>query len=342
MCPVLKGVLGLVLLFAFAKANACAEPVFRYAMRKWETMSYSVLVPMEDLALGKALKSLPQDRFPNAEFSSATQAKTLRVFAPWEQNRDLVMWQESLTPKTLENIIDSPRRRELTKRLMAGEAGVFVLLHQGKAQVLEEQIHSWLKKAEMAAKEYQKAEAQAESVEPKLSEESISEIAAPVPIRFSLLSFEASEANEAFFAANLLAASGVSEKTTDPVLIAVFARGRVLPAISGKELTENTLAEECAFLYGPCSCTVKEQCPGQELLISADWESAAPPEDLPPLTGLGSSVPLSASHSTGATSVVSMTIVAAPMGLLGIGLALVLIVLAVASIFILRRKGDSQ
>ena len=53
----------------------------------------------------------------------------------------------------------------------------------------------------------------------------------------------------------------------------VFGRGRVLYALVGKGIMPETIDTACAFMVGPCSCQVKNQNPGFDLLLSHDWES---------------------------------------------------------------------
>ena len=54
-----------------------------------------------------------------------------------------------------------------------------------------------------------------------------------------------------------------------------YGRGRVMPPYIGEGITGDNLLDCVAFLAGACSCMVKEQNPGVDLLMAYDWESAA-------------------------------------------------------------------
>ena len=51
--------------------------------------------------------------------------------------------------------------------------------------------------------------------------------------------------------------------------------GRGWPRASNKTLTVNALAKKIDLLAGACSCTVKDQNPGVDLLFTCDWEATA-------------------------------------------------------------------
>jgi len=65
------------------------------------------------------------------------------------------------------------------------------------------------------------------------------------------------------------------EFAAQPMVFAVFGRGRALPPFVGKGITRDNLLECVYFLTGACSCTVKDQNPGMDLLFATDWWSVA-------------------------------------------------------------------
>ena len=48
----------------------------------------------------------------------------------------------------------------------------------------------------------------------------------------------------------------------------------MLDAIDAKELSSQTVMNACQYMVGECSCTVKTQNPGVDLLMSANWSEA--------------------------------------------------------------------
>ena len=78
----------------------------------------------------------------------------------------------------------------------------------------------------------------------------------------------------------------------DPIAIPVFGRGRSYFALVGKGINDDNIDEACQFLAGACSCEVKSQNPGVDLLFRVNWEllvEDTPTDEvvLPQLTGLG-------------------------------------------------------
>jgi hypothetical protein len=76
----------------------------------------------------------------------------------------------------------------------------------------------------------------------------------------------------------------------------LFGRGRAMPALVGAGITPENIKDAAAFLAGPCSCEVKRDNPGVDLLLTADWERAAPMEPVPPFRVVpGTRVPIPSS-----------------------------------------------
>jgi hypothetical protein len=55
----------------------------------------------------------------------------------------------------------------------------------------------------------------------------------------------------------------------------VYGRGRALFSCLGEGIHPDNLVQDIEFITGACSCTVKEQNPGVDLLVQYDWEAAA-------------------------------------------------------------------
>ena len=55
---------------------------------------------------------------------------------------------------------------------------------------------------------------------------------------------------------------------------AVFGRGRVLGSWNLVQLDDAALEETCMFLVGRCSCRMKNENPGWDILMNVDWPKA--------------------------------------------------------------------
>ena len=97
---------------------------------------------------------------------------------------------------------------------------------------------------------------------------------------------------EAAFASMLLGSEPDLRDFDEPIAIPIYGRGRTFFALVGKGINEEMIHENCQFLCGACSCQVKQENPGVDMLMAVDWAgqvvgSAMPDLVLPELTGVG-------------------------------------------------------
>jgi len=67
----------------------------------------------------------------------------------------------------------------------------------------------------------------------------------------------------------------LNEYAEETMVFAVFGRGVALPPCLGEGINEQNLVGDLQFLSGPCSCTIKYQNPGVDLLLGWDWNATA-------------------------------------------------------------------
>ncbi len=77
--------------------------------------------------------------------------------------------------------------------------------------------------------------------------------------------------------------------TEEPYTIPFFGRGRGLAVLIGKDITDDYIEEMSYFITGSCSCEIKAQNPGLDVLIAIEWDEFIDTminidEALPPLT----------------------------------------------------------
>jgi len=112
-------------------------------------------------------------------------------------------------------------------------------------------------------------------------------------IAFSVLRVSRADPAEQFFLSLLLGIDPDYRSLDGPVAFPVFGRGRVLLGLGGENLTSTNIEDACQYICGACSCEIKAQNPGTDLLMAVNWDDAAqdrlikdPP--LPPLISLAS------------------------------------------------------
>jgi hypothetical protein len=173
-----------------------------------------------------------------------------------------------LNEETLRVVFDSPARQEIVRRLGEGESAVWVLLECGDKpkddaamKILESRLEYLAGVLEL----------------PKLDEQDIRNGLVSLPndglkLAFSTLRIRRDDPAERAFVPMLLATEPDLKELKDPMVFPVFGQARVLYALIGKGIRHETIDRAASFLIGSCSCQVKEQNPGADLLITADWK----------------------------------------------------------------------
>ena len=91
-------------------------------------------------------------------------------------------------------------------------------------------------------------------------------------MKFSVLEIEKQDKKESFLV-NLFSKIRSEEAAGgEPLVVPVFGRGRALEVIPAAELNPRLMTDLTLFLSGACSCQVKDQNPGFDLLINCDWK----------------------------------------------------------------------
>ena len=316
-----------------ATAYACQVPVFRYALERWRPDPYQLVIvhdgnmtaeerakltyleeslvgengPIENLQvetvdLAKEKEQL--ERWKKIHMD-ANGSMTVHLFYPYEgfEANALPIWSGACTKKNLDAILDSPTRRELVKRILAGDSAVWLFLESGNKEEDDKLFKILESYAKIAEKEIPIPEGviqQSALDDPDLllgpgDQENILESSVPLKIAFSIRRLSRKDPKEAILLAMLL---NLEEDLLDdefadkPMLFPVFGKGRVLPPLIGAGISEENALADCGYLCGPCSCQVKNQNPGMDLLVKADWltalegSSVIVEKELPPLTGV--------------------------------------------------------
>ena len=157
-------------------------------------------------------------------------------------------------------------RQELVRRLGDGQTAVWLLLECGRpadddaaAKVVEDELKKLKEDLKL----------------PELTDSPDDSILAGVPLRldFSLLRIHRSDMKEQPLVNMLVQSESDLLERDDPMVFPVFGRGRALFPLVGAGITADNVRDSAAFLTGACSCEVKEQNPGFDLLLKTDWES---------------------------------------------------------------------
>ena len=174
------------------------------------------------------------------------------------------LWTGPLRGLDFAALMDSPTRRELVRRLFRGDSAVFLLLKSGQSEAdaaAEELLRTTLAEQEMKL-----------TLPPK-DGPSLLLTSLPLKIAFSVLNVARNDANERFFVQMLQNLGEQAGLRAGPIVFPIFGRGRALTALDGRSLRAEAIQEICEFLCGECSCGIKGQVPGVDLLMAVDWDA---------------------------------------------------------------------
>lgn len=288
-------------------AHACDVPVFRYALERWHSDPFQLVVFHQgqiDGALDNELRKLEAD--PNPDSRKVTpnwqilridtakevpklwqavwqplQKQSLPVAAlcapEWRMGEE-PLWSGALTTEVLHELAHSPKRDEVAKLLLAGKAVIWLVIESGK------------KAKDQALLDLLKAESETLTntipVPRNLVRDGINVLTdLPIEANFTIVFVRANDPQEQM----LLRLLTNGEAVTEPLVYPIFGRGRALAQFKGSTLSKGLLEETARFLCGACSCQVKAQNPGFDMLMTVRWEDIFGDQVPPPDERLSSS-----------------------------------------------------
>ncbi len=294
---------------------ACQVPVFRYALERWTVDTYELVIvprtggltPEENSALDFLKEASGSMEVPlnlkiriDESAENNTKAATASLFYPGKIRgfETKPIWTGNLTNENAYRLVDSPLRRELAKRILKGESAIWLLIESGD-KAKDDAAAAMLEKEMARAKKELKIpdgvvgqNELAAGAEAPANSDNILQSDVPLKIDFSMIRVNRLNQDEAIFLKMFLnLEDDLGDWSKEPMAFPVFGRGRVLEPLIGRGITPDNILEHSGYLCGACSCEVKEQNPGMDLLLAVNWDAAIDGSQviidkvLPPLEG---------------------------------------------------------
>jgi len=353
------------------EARACSTPVFRYALEKWPADYFPAVVFHKGELTAEQNKAL--DVFAAAAKKNGANVGVYKVDVSkkmdkgttelWKRHSKAALpclavtyslpysgrgrgrypddpfpptiWSGGLTKANALALVDSPARKEIAKRILAGDSAVWVVLTPakksttGKSPAKKTTKPTPAAKGSAAAPPAEKAKGEAKDETPpkpvpaKVAVATLEKVLAKarkafadnpdaqppvapgqeappnIKIAFSTIRVSRDDPAERMLVAMLLGSEKDlrdAEYDGETMVFPVFGRGRVLWALVGRGINEENIFESCIYITGACSCEVKFQNPGTDLLFSKDWDKAlyetmVEDQPLPMLKGMPDDTP---------------------------------------------------
>lgn len=289
----LQAGIALIILLSASVLLACQVPVFRYALERWNPEAYPIVVvtqtelsePEKRTWLGDHPERFSsyasiQWMTPNAIRDPALRErwadavdKTGLVVAYYPDKSELRQTIASVGPlekNSFEKLLSSPARKEIANRLASGQSAVWVLLESGDKEK-DESARVAIETQLILDKEWLKLPTPEEM---EIKPEVLDSVKIKLRVDFSILSITRDDPSERFLIDSLLNSEEDLKSFQEPIVFPIFGRGLVLYALVGKGINGDTIRAASKFVCGPCSCQVKEQNPGFDLLLEHQWNES--------------------------------------------------------------------
>lgn len=313
-----------VLCLAATPSSACSVPVYRYALERWPSDFYRVVV-FHKGPLTKSQKALVTDMGPDGisgeknanlrvqtvDLAGKPDAEMLKIWKsqqsykpqlPWmvvrypDIARYAPAWSGPLSKSAVATLIDSPVRREIAKRILGGETAVWLLLESGDKKADDAAFAALQRELPLAEKSLKLPEIDAQDL---TGADAAAEIA-KLRVRFSLIRVSRKDPKEKMLVEMLLGSEGGGKDSlrdaqyvNQTMAFPIFGRGRIRYGLVGKGIVKDVIQDTCAYFTGPCKCQIKEglENRGMDLVTAVDWDrmvtATIKDKPAPPLLGVG-------------------------------------------------------
>jgi hypothetical protein len=244
----MRFVIPISLLVTSLAVEACALPVFRHALERWSVSDYRLEVPAGPKS-DELVQALLANAFGNIRIDRVDDLPRASLYSPYS---DTAIWTGSFETESYRQLVDSPARVELVRRILSGHSAVWVVVAP------ETERKELIARLGPALTQFEKSS--------RLPAVAPGDLGAgpPLLLKFSILEVDPSDAKEAAFLAMISRAPILK----GPCVVPIFGRGRALGVLQPEKLNAKAIKETCQFLIGSCSCELDV---GWDLLISVDW-----------------------------------------------------------------------
>ena len=306
--------------FSPAPAYACVVPVFRYALEhdSWCPAPYPVLLFYRDTLDQRATDALKKleaaenlymddwyavNESTEVEYPANIDVETINVDEPMTEHvrvlwtklqapalprlvvclpltpvsQDLMsVWSGDASVESVHLILDSPARREISQMIAKGNAATWIFLESGDpvkdaaaAKIVQQGLDIFIKDFQFSSEAIMAMHLESED---------------DMKVSFSMIHIKRHDPDEVLLENIPLNAKPDLIDIEEPMVFPVLGRGRALWALAGNAITVENVWDACDYVTGRCSCEIKWQNPGIDLLVSADWYKVLAGVVPPPLS----------------------------------------------------------
>ncbi len=233
-------------LLSLACTTKVSEWVLLNAFPDSYTLVYFYKTPLSEPARVQNRELTEKFRSANVQFRTLQKEDISDPhYSLYYNNR---LFSEYADYKELGNIAYSPMRNKIASELMAGKLCVMLYLKSGDK------------------------EKDGKGMEVLRKTIAISPFNAIIPV----IELDRSSVEEKHFVSMLLNVESDLKNINEPMLFGVFGRFRVLEPLLAKGISEENINLMIDFLTADCSCVIKDDLPGINILYGGTWDNPLP------------------------------------------------------------------
>jgi len=306
----MKKITAFLFLFLCINIFACSVPVFRYALERWHPDPYVIQLNYNTPHTNKLSEILETLRTFDFDYSfiiekikTSGKSPQINLLYPKISGLKTNVWKGSMTVNNIKKILDSPARREIARRIIGGDSAVLLLLEGDNEKRNNEVAASLMTNIPIVEGNIKLPHEYTD-----IPEEDLQIYDTNIVFKLSMLRLSKTNSDDKILINMLTRLLPDSiPKDSFPIAYPIFGRGRMLTAMFAKDITERNLQGLCEYISGECSCEIKGQNPGIDLLFAVDWDSLIKPgidlnATLPPLSGFSEFIPAPPQAKTNITT----------------------------------------
>ncbi len=194
------------------------------------------------------------------------------IYLPENSDVENPLWSGNMSLEDADTVADSPARREIARRLLHGEAVVWLLIESG----IEYKDYRILKLLTEEIKSIGIKTPDSDTPSSTGTEVGKRGNNLGKPVKMSIIRISRDEVAEKILL-NIL--SGIEPEimnvSNEPVLVPIHGRGRILNLISNDEISRENIRNMIGFFVGGSPEGDENVKPGTVLLLSVDWDEFA-------------------------------------------------------------------
>jgi hypothetical protein len=192
------------------------------------------------------------------------QLPALLLWYPRQMGHAPPFWTGRLSRAVTQQVIQSPKQKEIGNHLLRGAPVVWVMIKSGDSKKDDEAVRIL---------EHELQTARADILDDPVFQPHLGHITDKSDLFPMTVISKSDIPGEQFLQSMILHFYSGLEEIGEPVVIPVFGRGRALGVLAGDEIESQNIQDVIAFLLNPCSCLIKIANPGFDLLMRADWNT---------------------------------------------------------------------